>query len=67
MNPDRFLSFSAQERDWIARSLVSLAGEIRNRTRPRTNDPAIRDLITLANEADGLSCRGEGPHRVSSD
>jgi hypothetical protein len=53
MNTDRFLSFSAAERDWIARALVSLAIEILNRTRSKSNDPPVQELISLAHEADG--------------
>jgi hypothetical protein len=54
MNPDRFLSFNAEERDWIGRALVALATNILNRPRPRASDPPVQDLITLAHEADGL-------------
>jgi hypothetical protein len=57
MAPDRFLSFSQEERDWIAQALISLATDIMNRPRPRASDPPIQDLITLAHEADGTLTR----------
>ena len=53
MTTDRFLSFTPDERDWIARALVSLATSIMDRPRARASDPPIQDLIILAHEADG--------------
>jgi hypothetical protein len=55
MSLDRFLSFSPDERDWIARALVSLATSIMDGPMPRATDPSVQDLITLAHEADGHS------------